>query len=106
VRTNILTSDVGQELLVPVWLGIEDDSCLSLMWPRTKQLSAKDDSEFKGHIETGESVGVVKFRTRNIVDRESAVADDARDLLDANLASVVYLKRTPGVKSTVIRAEY
>jgi len=67
---NILTTDIGDVLLKPISLGIENQQGLSAMCA-AEYLATQVYSELKRHVETRERGDSIQFCSRQVVDRVS-----------------------------------
>ncbi len=92
------------ELLVAVAIGIQHETGFLLLGPVAEPTGAKENAQFKGHVEPWQAVRV-QLRPGDIVDAPTAFPDDARDLLDAHLASIVDLQRTSRPQAAFERGE-
>jgi hypothetical protein len=98
---DILTGNVGDEFLVAISIGVEDQAVLALLPSGAEPQRAQEHAEFERHVEARQAVRRVEFRARDVVDAEAAFRDDLRNAVDANLAGVVNFKRAAGNEPTV-----
>ena len=89
--SNILTSDVGTEDLIPVPLAIKDETCLSLVPCGSVLPCPEEDPELKRHIEARQAIGCVQRCSRQIVDAKPALANDCEKLVNSYLTAIVGL---------------
>ncbi|MGJ0452095.1 MAG: hypothetical protein ACR65T_02525 [Methylocystis sp.] len=88
VRMNILPGDVRDELLISIFLSVEDERFLTRTF-RTEIARAKEKAQFKGHVEARQTRRRVQFSVGNIVDAISAFANNTAYFLDPRLAAIV-----------------
>ncbi len=89
VGGNVLSGNVGHELLVAIGLAVEDEAVLGFVLPSAKSLCAEEDAEFERHVESGQSGVSVGFGAGDVVDTESTGFNEPEDFLDAYLCRIV-----------------
>ncbi len=91
---DVLTSDVADELLIPVGLPIEHKTGFQPLFADAETLGTKKQPKFERHVEARQTTGV-QLRPGYVMDAPAAVANEAGDLLDADVAAVVNLLSAP-----------
>ncbi len=93
--------NVGDELLIPIGLGIKDQAAPRLL-PFLARIGfcAEKESEFQGHVEPWQAADDIQLDAGNIVDAELRGADDFDDLGDPRLAGILTFASTTGHETT------
>jgi hypothetical protein len=93
VRVDVLSSDVGDEDLIAVWIRIEDQRHFVTLKLASVSLATEKQSEFQRHVEAGEFMLFVELDGRYVVDSVLALLDDALNLREPELSTVVFFPR-------------
>jgi hypothetical protein len=94
VCSDILSSNVGAELLIAVWRSVENQAALAVLFPVAEAFGPKKYTQLQGHVEARQSRDPVQGRAREIMDTVPALSDDPVDLVQPDHAAVVTLQRT------------
>ena len=76
VLANVLPGDIGDELLVPVPLRIQNDAGLAALLAASERLRSREDPQLERHVEARQPAFAVQLRPRDVMDRQPALADD------------------------------
>src|SRR5262249_32953294 len=105
VTANVLTGNVGKELLVSVTLSIQDQNHLLRLAPMPAVLESDKHTEFIWHVESGQLVGA-EFSARQVMDAETGIADDSEQFLSPGFPRVVDFQGASDVESTGLDGEH
>ena len=84
---------------------VENDAALLSLLCVAKSLRTEKHAEFERHVETREPGRRIGFGSRQIVNAEPAVCDDAGDSLDPYFAGVIDFERTARDVSAVVNSK-
>src|SRR5260370_14928053 len=105
MRPDILTGDVGNELLVAVLIVIEDERPFLPLIFGSIPLAAKEESEFEGHVEARQSGHGIQRHSRKVVYAVAALFDHSFDLVYSKIPSILFLEGAACDKAQVIHRE-
>jgi hypothetical protein len=89
MASDVLASDIGDELLIAVAISVENEADLLFLLTGSKSLCREEHSEFKWHVEPGQMICFVKFRPGEIMQAEATVSNDIENFLEANFSGIV-----------------
>src|SRR5881227_1543337 len=72
VSCDVLTGNIGDELLITISVNIENQTSLRAVFGRAEAFCAQKESQFEWHVEAWKLGISVWFRSRNIVNAELA----------------------------------
>jgi hypothetical protein len=99
VRRGIVAAQVGKISGKPIRLGDHDFDTIVPVQPAAESFCAERQTEFKGHVEARQLV-VTKFDARKIMDRAWTLSDQPNELVETDIAAVVFLQSTANPVST------
>lgn len=70
---DVLASNIGKELLIAIWLAVEDEATLVLENSGAKRAATEIQTQFEGHVEPGKVCR--ELDARNVMHRESRALD-------------------------------
>jgi len=99
MRPGIDAGEIGDESLIAIGFGIEDERALLPLELITKTLGSEEDAEFERHIESRKAGVRIKLGARQIVDTKAALLDNPIEFVDPGLAAVIHFARTSDAKT-------
>src|SRR5260370_24755120 len=105
VGGDVLTCDVGDELLEPIPFPIQDQTDLAPLVTGAEASGTDKEPKLEWHVEAGQLIDGIELRPGDVVYAETARANDREDLLDPDLARVVDLQGAAWHVATVKRCE-
>jgi len=96
---NVHSCQVGDELLEPILLDIEQQATLALVVTISEVLGAEEDTELERHVESGKGVHAIQLGPGEIMDAIPALLDDPIELVDPGLRGISHFERTAGTKA-------
>jgi len=90
MRVDIHTRKIGDELLIPVWLSVEDQQPLLLLGCRSEPLGPEKNTEFQRHVESWKLGGGIQLRPRNVMNAITALSNQTIKLLDPRLTTIIH----------------
>ena len=93
VCLDILSGDVGAELLISVRCAIQNERALGLLIRIAEFFSAQEQAELERHVEPREAGDAIELDPRDVMNRVLGTADDPYDLLKADVARVLNFQR-------------
>jgi hypothetical protein len=101
MRVNVLAVQVRNELQVPVWVTIQNQTILAAVNLAAKDRTAQKKAEFKRHVETRQPCLRVYPDVGKVANAQRAHTNERADLGKPRIGSVVALQRTAGDKTYV-----
>jgi hypothetical protein len=99
MRSNILARNVRNKLLKSVSFAIKNQARLPTLQGDSAPFDAEKHSQLQRHVEPGQSIDAVEFRSGKIVDAESALFNDRKYLFNPRLAAIINLESAARTKS-------
>jgi hypothetical protein len=93
VRLNILTGNIGNKFLIAIFLAIENNTDLTLVFPTTEFPRAEKEAQFKRHVEARQGRRAIAFGARNIMLAILALGDNATDFVQTIFGRVICFQR-------------
>jgi hypothetical protein len=106
MRMDVHAREVGDELLITILFDVEDEQALVLLAVAAITLAAQKNPELQRHVEAWETVRFVEFGPGQVVDAVTTLLDDAVQLFQPDLATVVRLPCRTRPESAGIYGEY
>lgn len=106
MRGNVDTCNVGDKLLIPIFLLFEDHTLFSFL-PRTpKMLGAVEDAQLKRHVESRKFRFGVEVHTGKVVDSITAPLNNLYDGIKSKLRGVINFQRAAWNEACVQDCEH
>lgn len=99
VSVNIHAGKIGDEPLVAIPLNVQDKDPLRLLMLAAEALGTEKETELERHIEARQFVHRVELGPRKVMNAVAAFLDQAVNLIDPSLATVVELPCRAGAES-------
>jgi hypothetical protein len=100
MNMDICSSDIRHELYVAISLKVKDERTLPFLGLVTKFFCAKKYAKLKRHVEAWQTIFIVKFSARDIVNAETTLPYQSIDFVEAQFAIVGEFFRRSRSKST------
>ncbi len=94
MRSDIDTSDIGNELLISIFLFFYDEAIFPFLQCIPEVFRCIENTKLKWHVESGKSRPRVEFDSRQVVNSVSAFLDDPHNHIQSKLHSIVDFTRT------------
>lgn len=105
MSVDVLSGQVRNEPLIPVWLAVNYETGLCALYPVTKLFAAEEQSEFERHIEAREQRDCIRFGSRYVVNAVPAFGDCPEDLVVPILCRIADFKCASCCKASVVHCE-
>jgi hypothetical protein len=92
MRAYVLTGYVGTKNLITIAITVKNQTRPTALDAVPKPTRTEEYTKFQGHVETWKAVFSIQGRSRQVVDPEPRVTDDVGQLVNTNLAAIVFLK--------------
>lgn len=100
---NVLTGKVGDELLIPIGLRVEDQCPLLRLVRRPMSLAAQKKAEFQGHVESWEAT--TELDSREVMNTKTTFRDHALDFGETGFCGVILLQCASGRNAKVVHGK-
>lgn len=88
MAVDVLASDIGEELLVAVRIGVQNQTPLAAMLGASESFAAQEKTELERHVEAREFSFRIQLHVGDVVNSVLARANDLADLVKANFAAI------------------
>ena len=88
---DVHAREIGNEPLIAVGLDVQDEQSLTLLPGAAVAFRAQKHAEFQRHVEPWQTGLGVEFSSREVVDAEPALLNQAEEPIHAGLARVIQL---------------
>lgn len=80
MRTNIVTSNIRDELLVAILFDIENQAYFLALLVAVESLASEKEAQLQRHVESRQAMNSIETHFRDVMNAELAVLNDAFDL--------------------------
>ena len=102
---NIHARQVRNELLIAIWLRIQNQGALLRLRRAAIALASQEDAQLQRHVETGQLGLSIQLRLGNIVNAVATLLYYQIELFDAGFATIINLSCRPDTKAAGIYRE-